>query len=330
MSLPRSSASDGVPGAAAEASRTDRRLPADDAVEPALLLPELRTIDVDGLPIAYRAWDGPRDRTFVLLHGLGASHVVWVQVGAELSRLGRVVAPDLPGFGATPLAGRSAGLMDQRRAVSQLLRRLGGDPVVLVGNSLGGAVSILQAAVEPSSVAGIVLTDSVYPWRPGWPPHPLAVLTFGLYRLPGVGERFMGWRLRRLAAERLVRISLAFLAADPRTIPDEVVALLVEMAEARRHDPDGQAAFLEATRSMLRLGARPAVSRRALSNVRCPVLVIHGRRDRLVPARYAHAELARHPGWRATFFDDLGHVPQMEAPDRWVSVVADWTAETLG
>ena len=329
MSDPRS-ASRGARSAAVDPGGTGRRLPAAAAATPALELPELRTIDVEGLPIAYRAWDGPRDRTFVLLHGLGASHLVWVQVGAGLSGLGRVVAPDLPGFGATPLAGRSARLMDQRRAVSELLRRLGDEPVVLVGNSMGGAVSILQAAVEPASVAGLVLTDSVYPWRPGWPPHPLVVLAFGLYRVPGVGERFMGWRLRRLAAERLVRISLSFLAADPRTIPDEVVTLLVEMAEARRDDPDGPRAFLDATRSMLRLGARPAASRRALSNVRCPVLVIHGRRDRLVPARYARAELARHPGWRATFFDDLGHIPQMEAPGRWLSAVADWTAETFG
>ena len=50
-------------------------------------LPELRTLDLDG-PIAYRAWDGPSDTAFVLVHGLGASHLSWVQVTQGLSGLG--------------------------------------------------------------------------------------------------------------------------------------------------------------------------------------------------------------------------------------------------
>ncbi len=62
----------------------------------------------------------------------------------------------------------------------------------------------------------------------------------------------------------------------------------------------------------------------------CPVLVLHGRRDRFVPAAFAEAELARHPGWRGRFFDDLGHIPQMEAPGRWLSEVADWSSSTFG
>ena len=57
-----------------------------------------------------------------------------------------------------------------------------------------------------------------------------------------------------------------------------------------------------------------------------PVLLMHGRRDRLVPVRFAETELRRHPAWRGRFFPDLGHVPQMEAPGRWISEVADWHA----
>jgi pimeloyl-ACP methyl ester carboxylesterase len=292
-------------------------------------LPELRTIDLDG-PVAYREWDGPPELTFVLVHGLGASHLAWVQVGEALAGIGRVVAFDLPGFGASPLAGRGAGLMDQRRTLSRVIEKLGSGAVVLGGNSMGGGTSILQAAVEPQSVAGIVLTNSVYPWRLGALPHPLVLLTFGLYWTPAVGERVVGWRLREFDAERIVRISLSVLAADPKSIPEEIVRLLIDLTEARRHDPEAPTAFLGAARSMLRLARRPATSRRALGNVRCPVLVVHGRRDRLVPAAYAEAELSRHPGWRGRFFADLGHIPQMEAPGRWLAEVADWSAEAFG
>jgi len=294
-----------------------------------LELPELRTIDIDG-PVAYREWDGPHDTTFVCVHGLGASQLSWVQVAPALSGLGRVVALDLQGFGRTPLAGRGAGLMDLRRTLSRFVAELGSDRVVLSGNSMGGVLSLLQAAIEPSSTAGIALTNPVMPWvRGGWP-HPAVVAAFTIYDVPGLGEAVVGARMRRMDPERSVRLGLSMVAADLRSIPDEVIRLHVDQYRLRRQDPDAVKAFLEATRSLLRLGKRPSVARRALDAVRCPVMLLHGRRDRFVPAAFAEAELARHPEWRGRFFPDLGHAPQMEAPGRWLAEVADWFAEKLG
>jgi pimeloyl-ACP methyl ester carboxylesterase len=71
------------------------------------------------------------------------------------------------------------------------------------------------------------------------------------------------------------------------------------------------------------------VARRALDNIRCPVLVLHGRRDRFVPASFAEAELRLHASWRGRFFPDVGHIAQMESPGRWMSEVADWSATAL-
>jgi pimeloyl-ACP methyl ester carboxylesterase len=291
-------------------------------------LPKIQTVDLEG-PIAYRGWDGPSDTAFVLVHGLGASHLSWIRVGEGLSGWGRVIAVDLPGFGASPLAGRGAGLMDQRRALSALIGWIDAPRIVLCGNSMGGAISILQAAVEPATVAGIVLTNSVFPWRFKAVPHPLVLAAFGIYATPRLGERVVAWRVRGMDPEQMVRLSLQVLAADPRSIPDEVVRLLVDLARERRDDPDVTRSFIEATRSMLRLGRRPQIARRALDNVSCPVLLLHGRRDRLVPAAFAEAELARHPGWRGRFFRELGHIPQMEAPGRWLAEVADWSADAF-
>ena len=301
-----------------------------------LELPDLQTVESAELggPVCFRAWDGPGDLTFVLVHGLGGSHLTWVQVAPGLSGLGRVVALDLPGFGATPRAGRSTGIMDLRRTLSAFISEATSGPVVIAGNSLGGGLGVLQAAIEPATVGGLVLTSSIFPW-PGSPasfvaslPHPAIGAAFLLYDTPRLGEWFVSERLRRLDGEQLVRTGLRYVAAHPGRIPSGVVAAMVELADARMGDPEIVPAFVDAARSILRLGRRPDVARRALDAVACPVLVIHGRRDRLVPPSFAEAELARHPSWRARFFPDVGHAPQMEAPGRWLGEVADWMSQT--
>src|SRR5262245_64532379 len=104
-------------------------------------IPEPTTIDVAG-PIVFREWPGPAETTFVLIHGLGGSHLSWVQVAPGLSGLGRVVAPDLPGFGRSPAAGRSARMMDLRRAIAGFVEQVATGEVVLVGNSMGGLVAM--------------------------------------------------------------------------------------------------------------------------------------------------------------------------------------------
>lgn len=295
-------------------------------------LPALRTTDLDG-PIAFRAWPGPPGTTFLLVHGLGGSHANWIRVAEGLAGLGRVVAPDLPGFGWSPRRGRDTGLMPLRRMLSRFREAEAPGPVVLVGNSLGGGLAILEAAIEPGSVRGLVLTASVFPWTRPWRtgpfPHPLVMAGFAAYDAGAFGAGLVRQRLRRLSAERIVRIGFALTTFDPAGIPDDVVRLHAEAVRERQRDPEAPEAFVDAARSLLRLGRRPDVADRALAGVRCPVLAIHGRRDRLVPASLAEATLVRFPSWRGRILPDVGHVPMLEAPGRWLAEVADWHAETV-
>ena len=288
----------------------------------------MRTVDVDG-PVAYREWTGPPGTTFVLVHGLGGSHLNWVQVAPGLAGLGRVLALDLPGFGFTARDGRASGLMDQRRVLSRFIAAQATGHVVLMGNSMGCVTGIMQAAVEPGQVAGLVLTGSPFPRVRGAWPHPAVIAGFAAYDAPGLGPSLLESRMRRLDAERAVRMGLRFLVADPSSISEEIVQLTATQLRERSLDPDAPAAFLDAWRSLRRLGRRPDIVRRAMDGVRCPVFVMHGRRDRVVPASYAEAALRRYPTWRGRIFPDLGHVPQMESPGRWLAEVADWHAEAL-
>jgi pimeloyl-ACP methyl ester carboxylesterase len=287
-------------------------------------VPQSRWADLGG-PVHYVRWDGPEDRTFVLVHGLGGSLLSWLAVAPSLSRHGRVFALDLAGFGRTPRAGRRSRVSDARVLLSRFVSEVVGDgAVVLCGNSMGGSVAMLQAALEPESVEGLVLSNSVFPWVRGAYPAPIVMLGFGVYQLPRVGEWASRQRLSRLEAERAVRFGLRIIASDPSTIDPELVRLHVEMFQRQRDDPDAAPAFLEAARSLMALGRRPRTARWILDAVRCPVLVIHGRRDRLVPIHYAHRALEVHPLWEMRTIPKVGHIPQMEAPDRWLGAVAGW------
>src|SRR3954469_2508316 len=149
-----------------------------------IAIPESRWTDMDG-PVHYVGWAGPSERTFVLVHGLGGSVLSWVAVGERLAALGRVFALDLIGFGRTPKAGRRSRMTDNRQVLSRFLRGVVGDPpAVLCGNSMGGGISMLEAALVPGRFEGLVLTDSVFPWVWGASPAPVVMAGFGLYQVP--------------------------------------------------------------------------------------------------------------------------------------------------
>jgi pimeloyl-ACP methyl ester carboxylesterase len=292
-------------------------------------LPDDRFADLGG-PVHYVEWDGPPDRTFVLLHGLGGSYLQWLLVGPELARLGRVFAIDLAGFGKTPRDGRSSKLTANRALLSHFIEEVaGGGPVILGGNSMGGGIAIMQAAVEPATVDGLILTSSIYPWAKGARPSPVVMGGFALYRVPRVGEWVLRQRQGRLSAERVVRLGFRVTMVDPSAVPEWLVREHVDMLVERAADPDAGPAFLEAARSLLRLGENVERGRALLDDVKCPVVVIHGRQDRFVPAAFAWAATETHPDWMIRVLPGVGHVPQLEAPERWMKAVEDWLV-TLG
>ena len=162
-----------------------------------------RTVDLDG-PVHYIDFGGPDDgRTVVLVHGLGGSHLNWDLLAPLLRPHARVLAIDLPGFGRSEPGGRRASVQANVEVLHRFVTEVAGTPAVLVGNSMGGMISIFTAARTPESVSGLVLLDAAVP-GPRGKPDPLVAASFALYAIPMVGERVM--RLRRLRQPTLRRV----------------------------------------------------------------------------------------------------------------------------
>ena len=125
---------------------------------------ELAEVEADGVPLTVRAWGDPDGRPLLFLHALG--HVAsgaWLrEAGPLLAARGfRVVAPDQPGFGASPaLAPDEYATERLARLALGLLDRFGIAWCVLAGHSWGGTIAIEVAATQPGRVEALVLLDT--------------------------------------------------------------------------------------------------------------------------------------------------------------------------
>ena len=286
-----------------------------------------RVVDLDG-PVHYVDFGGPETGpAVVLVHGLGGSHLNWDLLAPLLIGHARVYALDLPGFGRSEPGARKASVSANAAALHRFLVEVVGEPAVLVGNSMGGMLSILAAGEHPEAVTGLVLLDPAVP-GPRRALDPLVALMFAVYAVPFVGERFM--RMRRTRSSELARVRemLALCGVDADAVPPEVIERSVTLLQERKDVEGMDRAFLVAARSLMRLLVDPRRYRRAMASITVPVLLVHGDRDRLVPVAAARDIARRHPSWRYLELPDVGHTPQLQVPERLGAEVLAWLDET--
>src|ERR687886_1016756 len=175
-----------------------------------------KTVDLGG-PIHYLDFGGA-GAPLVCVHGLGGAALNWMAVGPGLARSHRVLAPDMRGFGGTPLLGRSADVDANQRLLDRFVREVAGPSAILVGNSMGGLLSVLQAARQPETVQALVLANPALPWRLRRRPDLRVGAIFGALLLPGLAEWRLRRRLRRWGPDRLAASTLRLVAADPFSV----------------------------------------------------------------------------------------------------------------
>jgi pimeloyl-ACP methyl ester carboxylesterase len=314
----------GAAGAGAEDQRVASPAAGDEA--PALGAgTRSRWADLDG-PVHYLDFGGPASGPAVVcIHGLAGSAVNWSAVAPLLTGTCRILAVDLPGHGLTQSQGRSTSIPAMHALLHRFLETAPGGPVILAGNSMGGMISLLEASAAPGAVAGVVLIDPVLPLVPAIPDHYVTPM-LAAYAVPGLGPLLMG-RRRRLSPEGLVDSILSLCCVDTSRVPADVLAQHVTVARQAQLRPETEREISAAARSMIAIFASDLLSgayRRAIGSITCPVLLLHGTRDRLVPIAVARAAARAHPAWTMIEMPGAGHVPQLEAPDDTASAITNW------
>ena len=248
-----------------------------------------------------------------MVHGLGGAATNWTDVMDLLRDRLRPVAPDLPGFGwSPPPAGDDYSLRGHSRAVTELVERVGaGEPVHLMGNSLGGTVATVVAATRPDLVRTLTLVSPALPvLRPR-----LSNVHLPALAVPWAGQQ-LAKRLGRYPVEQRVRATIALCWADPSRVPPERFEDAMTEADRRaRLEHDGDA-MIRSLRSLMTAYLRPDrwPLWRLAARVQAPTLLVYGLKDRLVDPRTASRAARTFPDNRMLLLPDSGHVSQMEHP----------------
>jgi pimeloyl-ACP methyl ester carboxylesterase len=242
----------------------------------------------------------------ILVHGLGATKASFFDTAAALSPHYRVHAIDLPGFGSSSKPARAA--YDApffARAVLGLMDSMQIERAHLVGNSLGGRVSLEVALREPDRVRGLgLLCPAVAFVRRGY--HPIVRLLrpeFGL--MP-----------HSFGRERIARVFWD-LFADREAIDPSVADVVVDEFRRIYGSPGARLAFLAAARNVYldRPFGNGGFYER-LTDLRPPALFVWASHDRLIPSGFARHVAAALPSAEQLVIDSCGHAPQVERPEQ--------------
>jgi pimeloyl-ACP methyl ester carboxylesterase len=279
-----------------------------NAVEP-------RTLSLHGRALSYvEVGSGP---VLLLIHGMAGTHATWQAVIEPLAQRHTVIAVDLPGHGASEAGAGDYSLGSLAAGLRDLLVKLGHDRATLVGHSLGGGIAMQFAYQFPEITERLVLVSSG-----GLGPEVNPVLRAAA--LPGA-NLFIAATAGpgRVAGTALAR-GLASVGLQPSADVAEFARGYASLADAPR-----RSAFLATLRAVVGTeGQRVEAGDRLYLAEGVPVLIIWGRRDRIIPV--AHAEHAHEviPDSRLEIFDAAGHMPQLEVPARFVAVLERFLGET--
>jgi pimeloyl-ACP methyl ester carboxylesterase len=257
-------------------------------------------LELDGMHVHYRL-NGDTGETVVLLHGTAASLHTWEGWINELSKQYRVVSFDMPGFGFTGPEPNGVYTRERyQKFVEDVLVKLNVDTCYMAGNSFGGYMAWSYAVNHPDKVKKLAILDaSGYPR--GDQPTPIS---FKLQKLDWLRPV-----ITHITPSSLVRKSVEVVYYDDSKITDELVQRYFDilLREGNRGGLMGKMQQITYNYSD------------EIKLVQCPTLIMWGDSDCLVNVEAAPKFHADIPNSELLIYENMGHVPMEEIPERSVA-----------
>jgi len=251
----------------------------------------------------------------VFIHGLSGAWVNWLENLPYFARDHRVIAMDLPGFGHSPMPAEKISISGYGRIVDELLDALGIERAVIVGNSMGGFIGAEVALQFSTRVEKLVLVSAAGLSIEHQRHEPVLRV---LERLDNLLIFAGGWAATRSQVlsgrPRMRRQIMKLVTHRAERLP---AALIAEQVKG-----SGKPGFVPALDALTDYPIRDR-----LGEIECPVLVVWGEKDRLVPVRDAHEFGRLIPDARVVVWPETGHVAMLERPAAFNALVEDFIAE---
>ena len=271
-----------------------------------------RWVEVAGVPAnVVELGDGP---PLLFVHGLSGCWQNWLENIPHFARSHRVVAIDLPGFGASPMPREPISIPGYARFLEAVCDALSIDAAAVVGNSMGGYVAAELAIASPQRVERLMLVSAAGISAERL--HRDTIMT-GARVVAAVATRTAArhaWLARRPG---LRRTALRFVVRHPERLSAPLAHELMEGA--------GKPGFLPAMEAIV----AHRISER-LPQIACPTYVVWGEDDRVIPARDAQRFARLIPDVRVEVWPDTGHVAMLERPARFNALLEAFLRERPG
>jgi pimeloyl-ACP methyl ester carboxylesterase len=274
-------------------------------------------VDLDGTAAYVRDTPptSPDAEPAVYVHGLGGSATNWTDLAGILAGRLDGQAIDLPGFGYSAPA-RSYSMAAMAGHIIRWIEYSDRGPVHLIGNSMGGAASVLAAGSRPDLVRSLTLISPAMPFLD--PRRSLQGRIVPLLLLP-YAARLAGKRMAAMEPELIAEMVIDSCYADPARFPEQRRLEAIEEARLRHEVPWYAEAYVGSLRGLVGSFLRAYLPGegsiwRAAARITAPTLVIAGRQDRLVDIRTAPQVARLIPDSRLMMLENVGHVAQMEVP----------------
>jgi len=241
----------------------------------------------------------------------------WRDVIEPLARNHTVIAPDLPGHGISAGGPGDYSLGNLAAGLRDLLLVLGHDAATLVGHSLGGGIAMQFAYQFPEMVERLVLVSSG-----GLGLEVSPVLRAAA--LPGADLFIAATASTGQKVGSAIGRGLSAIGMKPAADVAEVARGYASLSEPARRK-----AFLATLRSVVGTeGQRVSAGDRFYLAEQVPVLIVWGARDPIIPVRHGEDAHTALPGSQLEIFEGVGHLPQIEQPGRFITVLERFLAGT--
>jgi pimeloyl-ACP methyl ester carboxylesterase len=258
----------------------------------------------------------------LFLHGFGGSIDHWRHNFGVLGEEHTVYALDLVGFGASRKPKIEYKISLWVEQVHDFWQTFVGEPMIIVGNSIGSLVALVAAATYPEMAKSLVMVSLFDPSAEQELIPKFLQPTANFFKLSLVSPPLLKGLFYLVRQPGIAKAWAKFAYAKDEAIDPELMNIFLTPSR----DQEAANAFPAILRGMISIYFAPNI-RRFLPRMKLPMLLIWGHLDRIIPRSNVQTLVRLNPNMKFVEIPDAGHCAHDETPAEVNKIIGEWLTE---